>query len=61
MTPFPQVRRYIKVRGDALRCEGMRFVTFLSRKKSNQKKALTSRVNGFLTKVHSVIKSKVKL
>ena len=30
-------------------------VTFLSRKKSNQKKALTNRINGFLTKVHSVI------
>ena len=37
------------------------FVTFLSRKKSNKKKALTSWVNGFLTKVHSVIISKVQL
>ena len=37
-----------------------RFVTFLSRKKSNQKKALTSWVKGFLTKVHSVIISKIR-
>ena len=44
----------LRMRGDAI------FVTFLSRKKSNQKKALANRVNGFRTKVHSVIISKIQ-